>query len=159
MNTMIELRDINEENLLSIIELEVDEDQKDQVAPNSNSIAQGNYTKSAWFKGIFKDGKPVGFIMFDLNTTTNKCDLWRFMIDKRYQGLGYGKIALKKAIEYVKSLNVFREINSSFVLKEGKNAGDFYKNLGFVVTGRLDDCDEIGITYKLEPKSPVANKT
>jgi GNAT superfamily N-acetyltransferase len=81
------------------------------------------------------------------------------MIDKRYQGLGYGKIALKKAIEYVKSLNVFREINSSFVLKEGKNAGDFYKNLGFVVTGRLDDCDEIGITYKLEPKSPVANKT
>ena len=156
---MIELRDINEENLLPIIDLEVEEYQKDQVAPNSISIAEGNYRKSAWFKGIFKDDKPVGFIMFDLNTITKRCDLWRLMIDKHYQGLGYGQIALKMAIEYIQSLSVFIEIKSSFVLKEGKNAGDFYKKLGFVVTGKLDDCDEIGITYKLKPKPRVANKT
>ena len=52
---MINLRDITETNLISIIDLDVGEDQKDQVAPNSVSIAEGNYSKSAWFKGIFND--------------------------------------------------------------------------------------------------------
>ena len=151
MYSEMELRDINEENLLSIIGLKVSEDQMDQVASNSTSIAQGHYRKSAWFKGIFHDGKPVGFIMLDLNTETNQCDLWRLMIDRRYQGLGHGKTALKTAIEYVQSLNTFEKINSSFVPKEGANAGDFYKKLGFVETGDIDDCGEIGITLILKP--------
>ena len=64
MNSEMELRDINEENLLSIIGLKVSEDQMDQVASNSTSIAQGNYRKSAWFKGIFHDGKPVHIITY-----------------------------------------------------------------------------------------------
>ena len=65
---MINLRDITEANLIPIIDLDVGEDQKDQVAPNSISIAQGNYSKSAWFKGIFNDDSPIGFVMLDLIT-------------------------------------------------------------------------------------------
>jgi len=38
---MINLKDITEKNLLSIIYLTPAENQKDQVAPNSVSIAQG----------------------------------------------------------------------------------------------------------------------
>ena len=47
---MINLREITSKNLKSIIDLNVKEDQKDYVALNSVSIAQGHYSKSAWFK-------------------------------------------------------------------------------------------------------------
>ena len=91
---MINLREITKANLISIIDLDVNENQRDQVAPNAVSIAQGHYSNSAWFKGIFNNNLAVGFVMLDLITKKNICFLWRFMIDKKYQGKGYGKIAL-----------------------------------------------------------------
>ena len=63
------------------------------------------------------------------------------------------KQALKTAIEYVQSLDTFEKIDSSFVPKKGANAGDFYKKLGFVETGEIDDCGEIGITLILKPST------
>ena len=66
MKSMINLREITKENLISIIDLNVSEHQRDQVASNAVSIAQGHYSKSAWFKGIFNDDVAVGFVMVDI---------------------------------------------------------------------------------------------
>ena len=151
---MINLRDITKRNLISIIDLDVSEHQKDQVASNAVSIAQGHYSNSAWFKGIFNDDIAVGFVMLDLIIEKNKCFLWRFMIDKKYQGKGYGKIALTQVIDYVKSLNVFDEIKTSYVPSENGAEG-FYKNFGFTESEDiikefvLEDSDEIGMKYSL----------
>ena len=151
---MINLRDITQANLIPIIDLNVGDDQKDQVAPNSVSIAQGHYSKSAWFKGIFNDDVAVGFVMLDLIMEENKCFLWRFMIDKKHQGKGYGKIALTLVIDHVKSLEVFHEIKTSYVPKEN-SAGGFYKNFGFMESEEiikefnLEDSNEIGMGYSL----------
>ena len=112
---MINLREITSKNLKSIIDLNVKEDQKDYVALNSVSIAQGHYSKSAWFKGIFNDDRPVGFVMLDLIEEENKCFLWRFMIDCKYQGKGFGKIALTQVIDFVRSLNLYTYIATSYV--------------------------------------------
>ena len=128
---MINLREITSKNLKSIIDLNVKEDQKDYVALNSVSIAQGHYSKSAWFKGIFYDDRPVGFVMLDLIEEENKCFLWRFMIDREYQGKGFGKIALTQVIDFVRSLNLYTYIATSYVLAEN-GAGGFYKNFGFI---------------------------
>ena len=149
---MINLRDITEKNLKSIIDLNVTEHQKDQVAPNSVSIAQGHYSKSAWFKGIFNDDIAVGFVMLDLIKEENKCFLWRFMIDKKYQGKGFGKIALTQVIDYVKSFKVFKEIKTSYVPADNGAEG-FYKNFGFIESEEiikefgLEDPDEVGLKY------------
>ena len=105
---MINLREITSKNLKSIIDLNVKEDQKDYVALNSVSIAQGHYSKSAWFKGIFNDDRPVGFVMLDLIEEENKCFLWRFMIDRKYQGKGFGKIALTQVIDFVRFFEILR---------------------------------------------------
>ena len=88
---MIILKEITKENLESIIDLDVSEHQKNQVATNSVSIAQGHYSNSAWFRGIFLDNKAIGFVMLDLLQEENQCFLWRFMIDKKYQGKGIWK--------------------------------------------------------------------
>ena len=151
---MINLREITSKNLKSIIDLNVKEDQKDYVALNSVSIAQGHYSKSAWFKGIFNDGRPVGFVMLDLIEEENKCFLWRFMIDREYQGKGFGKIALTQVIDFVRSLNLYTYIATSYVPAEN-GAGGFYKNFGFIESEEItkefgiEDSDEIGMKYTL----------
>ena len=151
---MINFREITEKNLKSIIDLNVKEDQKDQVAPNSVSISQGHYSKSAWFKGIFNDDIPVGFVMLDLIEEEDKCFLWRFMIDCKYQGKGYGKIALTQVIDYVRSLNLYTDIKTSYVPAEN-GAGGFYKNFGFIESEEItkefgiEDSDKIGMKYTL----------
>ena len=151
---MINLREITGKNLKSIIDLNVKEDQKDYVASNSVSIAQGHYAKSAWFKGIFNDDLPVGFVMLDLIEEENKCFLWRFMIDCKYQGKGFGKIALTQVIDYVRSLNLYTDIKTSYVAAKN-GAGGFYKNFGFIESEEItkefgiEDSDEIGMKYTL----------
>ena len=151
---MINLREITSKNLKSIIDLNVKEEQKDYVALNSVSIAQGHYSKSAWFKGIFYDDRPVGFVMLDLIEEENKCFLWRFMIDREYQGKGFGKIALTQVIDFVRSLNLYTYIATSYVPAEN-GAGGFYKNFGFIESEEItkefgiEDSDEIGMKYTL----------
>ena len=53
---------------------------------------------------IYADKKLVGFCMFSFAPKAKDPDdrywLWRFMIDKRYQGRGYGQAALKEIIKY-----------------------------------------------------------
>ena len=148
---MINLREITGKNLKSIIDLNVKEGQKDCVASNSVSIAQGHYAKSAWFKGIFNDDLPVGFVMLDLIKEENKCFLWRFMIDEKHQGKGYGKLALNQVIDWVRSLEAFEEIRTSYV--PTKNSADgFYEKFGFIETGKLEDSNEIGMEYSLLKK-------
>ena len=151
---MINLREITSKNLKSIIDLNVKQDQKDYVALNSVSIAQGHYSKSAWFKGIFYDDRPVGFVMLDLIEEENKCFLWRFMIDREYQGKGFGKIALTQVIDFVRLLNLYTYIATSYVPAEN-SAGGFYKNFGFIESEEItkefgiEDSDEIGMKYTL----------
>ena len=148
---MINLRDITKKNLFSIIDLNVREDQKDQVASNSVSIAQAHYSKSAWFKGIFNNDIAVGFVMLDLIKEENKCFLWRFMIDEKHQGKGYGKLALNQVIDWVRSLEIFEKIRTSYV--PTKNGADgFYEKFGFIETGKLEDSNEIGMEYSLLKK-------
>ena len=145
---MINLRDITKKNLFSIIDLNVKEDQKNQVAANSVSIAQAHYSKSAWFKGIFNNDTAIGFVMLDLIKEENKCFLWRFMIDEKHQGKGYGKLALNQVIDWVRSLEAFEEIRTSYV--PTKNGADgFYEKFGFIETGKLEDSNEIGMEYSL----------
>jgi len=152
---MINLKEITKANLISIIDLDVSEHQKDQVAPNAVSIAQVHYSKSAWFKGIFNDDIAVGFVMLDLKIEKNICFLWRFMIDKNYQGKGYGKIALTQVINYVKSLKMFDKIITSYV-PTNNSAEGFYKDFGFIKSKKvikefdLEDSGEIGMKYLLK---------
>jgi len=90
--------------------------------------------------------------MLGLIKEKNKCFLWRFMIDKKYQGKGYGNMALTPVINYVKSLKVFYNIKTSIV--SGENCAEgFYRNFGFQDAGevikefRLENSDEIGMKY------------
>lgn len=141
---MISLKEITKENLVSIIILSVFDHQKDQVASNSISIAQGHYDETAWFRGIYKDDQPVGFVMLQFDNENRSYGIWRFMIDKNHQGKGYGRASMdliKKVI--LEKVPDITEIHLSYIPKEKGGADEFYTKVGFEDTGIVSGREKV----------------
>ena len=149
---MIALREVNEDNFDKCVSLEVDDSQKNFVAANMKSIAQAwIHYKNARPFAIYNDDEMIGFMMFYVEDGRSgkekECFLWRLMVDKNHQGKGYGKTALKMAIEGFKKTIKITEVKTSLV-PGNDGAGGLYKSLGFVPTGEIDD-GEIVMVLKL----------
>jgi len=149
---MVILKEITEDNFSECIELKVSEDQKAFVASNVYSLAQAwLYPKNARPFAIYNDEIMVGFLMLDIDFhwygDKNTCYLWRLMIDEKHQGKGYGKVAVKSAIEYLKENISPEKLKTSFV--PGNDVVEkLYKSLGFIATGEIDG-DEIVMELNL----------
>jgi len=141
-NTQVTLREITEDTLRPILKLEVAENQKSFVAPNAVSIAQAHFSKNAWFRAIYADETPVGFVMVYIDEEKPEFFLWRYMIGAEHQRKGYGFQALSQVIEFVKTLSNASELFTSYVPGEGC-PGPFYHKLGFEETGEWDEGEAV----------------
>jgi diamine N-acetyltransferase len=112
------------------------------VASNAVSIAQAHFSKHAWFRAIYADDTPVGFVMLHLDENKPDYFLWRFMIDKEHQRRGYGSRAMQEVIAYVRSLPNAKELLVSYVPGEG-NPSPFYERCGFVETGEWEGDEKV----------------
>jgi diamine N-acetyltransferase len=137
-NSSVTLREITEETVVAICKLSdtLSAQQKKMVAPNAQSIAQAHYSKYAWFRAIYADETPVGFIMLYDNPEGSEYFLWRLMIAGPYQGLGYGEKAMGLLIEYVRGRPGVKELLASCEEGEGSPEG-FYAKLGFKRNGKM----------------------
>ena len=116
---MIELKPIKHNNWMECIGLEVHDDQKGFVNPNIFFLAEAYAHSDAnkddaekYYRcipmAIYNDDKMVGFVVL---TFENECDfddtpgyeIYGLMIAKDYQKNGYGKEAVEKAIDYLKT--------------------------------------------------------
>lgn len=136
-NAKITLRRINAKTVRAICTLSVSDSQKNFVAPNAVSIAQAHFSKNAWFRAVYADETPVGFIMLYESPKRGVYYLWRFMIDTKYQGRGYGRKALQLIINHVKKMPHAKSLTLSVVRAEG-GAEEFYKKFGFEFTGKIE---------------------
>jgi len=59
----VTLREVTADNLGVVLALEVLEEQQNFVASNARSIAQAHFHQEAWFRAIYADEVPVGFLM------------------------------------------------------------------------------------------------
>jgi len=141
---MIHFKEITKENLLSILRLKVFDEQKDQVASNAVSIAQGHYDETAWFRGIFNDDEAVGFVMLEFDDKEKEYGVWRFMIDKNHQGKGYGMASMDLIKKVVKEkVPDAQEIYLSYVPKDKGGADGFYIKAGFEDTGKMSGEEKV----------------
>ena len=148
----VKLVEMNMENLVKVCKLSdtLTPEQQKCVAPNVYSVAQAHFAPDhAWFRAIYLDEEPIGFIMVDIKLDDDDIPqeekpsvmLWRFMIAKDYQGKGYGKKALDIVTDkFRKEGNKY--FYTSCVLGE-VSPYQFYLNYGFVDTGEMDDEEEI----------------
>lgn len=134
----VSLREVTKENLLPVLRLKVAPHQERFVAPNSISIAEAHFDPEiAWFRAIYADETPVGFLMLEDRPDRPSYFLWRFMIDQRFQGFGFGARALELLIDHVRTRPGATVLSTSCVPGEG-GPGPFYEKNGFSYTGEKD---------------------
>jgi len=137
-SSVVTLREVDEDNVRAIIRLEVAAHQRSMVATNAVSLAQYAVAPKAWTRAVYADGVPVGYVLLYDDADAPEYFLWRFMIDRRYQGLGFGTRAMSLVIEYVRTRPEASGLLTSYVATPG-GPGPFYHQLGFVDTGEVDD--------------------
>ena len=139
----VTLREITADTVLPVVRLAVKPEQQGFVAPNSISLSQALFSKEAWYRAIYADEVPAGFVMVydeslrDVPPENPQIGVWRFMIDAAFQGKGIGREALGLVIEHARAKRRFRVMELSYVPGEGCPE-PFYLSMGFRHTGRMD---------------------
>ena len=175
-NNKLRLEKVSIDNFIPLIKLKVRKDQENFVASNVGSIAEayvasisGGYPQPF---GIFLEDKPVGFLMIgyypNLEYAKKYADkdeatpyfmnqsylIWRLMIDKKYQGKGYGKQALQLALDYIYTFPVGKA-KYIWLSYEPSNetARNLYRSFGFKEAKKMPKgWDEIPAVLKIKNK-------
>lgn len=157
---MLRLEKVNGKNIWELLKLYVSEEQKSFVAGNDISIIEAYAVTTengyAFPFGIYEDATPVGFLMIGFDTNDywdddppiakGNYNLWRLMIDQNHQKKGYGKEAVRLALEFIKTFPC-GEAEYCWLSYEPENeiASRLYRSLGFVETGEMDGEELIAI--------------
>lgn len=147
----LKLVEVNEENWIDFAGLSVDESQKHFLASNIGIMARGYIFRSSSAKviGIVNDGKAVGLALVrDMDEEPACYDLQQFMIDKDYQGNGYGTQALKMILANLEKEHKYDCVEVC-VKKDASVALHVYETAGFSDTGYIDDDnpDSLNLMY------------
>lgn len=150
-NARVSLREVTATTVRAVCNLKVKPEQERFVAPNSISIAEAHFNPKAWFRAIYADETPVGFVMLLDDQEVPRYYVWRYMMDGEYQGHGFGRQAMEQVIEYVRTRPAATRLELSYVPGEG-SPRDFYAKLGFQDTGEAHGGENV-MRLDLEPHS------
>lgn len=120
------------------VNLSVADDQADFVSTNLDSIALSRFRPEWIPTGIFAGSRMVGFALY--GPVPDAPDHWhitRFMIDKHYQGKGYGKAALRLILDDIRARATNLSMLDLSVAPENAAAIHVYESLGFVKTDKI----------------------
>jgi len=141
---LVSLREITADTVRPIIALAVAADQQRFVASNAISLAEALFHEEAWYRAIYAGETPAGFVMLYDESLRGapppapEVGLWRFMVDRRFQGRGIGAAALGQVVAHVRAKGVFSSLTTSYVPGPGCPE-QFYLQAGFRHTGKLDE--------------------
>ena len=147
---VITLEKITYKNYVKVLfGLNVNRKQKEFVASNMCSLAEAYVALTNGYPpypfAICRNGKPVGFLMIGCGASEeereegdpdfifdNYC-IWRLMIDKRYQGRGYGRKAMELALEFIRTWPSGKKKYCWLSYEpENETAKKLYASFGFV---------------------------
>ena len=96
MSKELKLRKIDESNFIECFNLSLGEGQDRFVSHPIRSLAQAYvyYNQCTPF-GIYSNDTIVGYVMVIYDYDEETYNIWHMMIDEKYQGKGYGSIAIK----------------------------------------------------------------
>ena len=157
---MLKLKEINRNNIGEILKLEVFDNQKSFVATNNSSIIEAyiaiTENNHVFTFGIYKDEIPIGFLMigYDVNSDDESVpmiakgnyNIWRLMVDKKFQGKGFGKKAIDLALEFISTFPCGTAKYCWLSYESDNNvARQLYKSVGFVETDEKDGEEIVAI--------------
>ena len=172
----IHLEKVTWDNYVKVLKLRVKKEQEDFVASNRTSLVHAFLSLSSGDPvhafAIMNGKTTVGFmqIMYSndwtayeredwLNSEEYKTHegqpyyyIWRFMVDKRFQGRGYGKEAFRQTLDFIKT---FPDGKADYILlsyeQNNENAKKLYASFGFeeAFVEFLHDDDETTAMLKI----------
>ena len=164
----IRLEKVNTKNFDDLIDLSPDEEGKEYVASNIYSLAEAyaNLSEGRYAQpfGIYDGDTPVGFLMIGYDIVEEEDDpkeqyyieksylIWRFMIDRKFMHKGYGKAAMKLALDYIRTFPC-GPTEYCWLSYEPHNtrAKELYRSFGFVEEPQMPEgWDEIPAVLKLK---------
>jgi diamine N-acetyltransferase len=136
----IRLKDIDAANWQEALGLELNPGQEHFVASNVYSLAEA-YVKPdlpAYRPLAVYDGEQlVGFAMYACDPrSAERHYVQRLMIDRRFQGRGYGRAAMVELLRLIRENENCEEITLT-VDPDNANARRLYLSLGFEDTGQM----------------------
>ncbi len=147
----IYLKKIGEDNFLEAFHLQLGFEQERFVSNPIRSLAQAYvyYNQCIPF-GIYVDAAMVGYMMVIYDFDLEEYNIWHMMIDAKFQNRGYGKKALERCLEFIKtkpygpSNRVVLTCNT-----DNKIGMQLYESFGFKPTGNEDEDEiELGLTIQ-----------
>lgn len=144
----ITIKNIDDSNWAECIQLEVTETQKTFIPSNLYSMEESKSEKRMKILGIYKEDIMVGFASYILDEEGDM-NLYKLMIDKHYQGNGYGKKALRILMDIMKNITEKKEIWLS-LHPDNMVSIKLYSGYGFnqEITG-LESENEIFFKYNI----------
>ena len=142
MNTLT-LKRIDKTNYIDAFRLELADGQEIFVSHPIRSLAQAYvYYHQCTPFGIYAGETMVGYVMVIYDCSTGEYNLWHLMIDRRYQGMGHGKQAVRLCLDYIRQ-EPFGPGNTVLLTchEENTAAVSLYKSLGFQETGNRDEAE------------------
>lgn len=132
---MISLKLIDESNWEDCIELNPKQEQEVFIASNLYSIAESKFFPNLEIKAIYYEEKMIGFAMYGLDSDDGNYWIYRFMIDERFQGRGYGKSAMKLVIQDIESREDRTDVIWLGYHVNNEQGRKLYASLGFQEAG------------------------
>lgn len=130
----IHLEEVTRNNYWAVCCLEVGADQQSFVAPNAYSLAQSAYDGNEYPFAIYNTEELIGFGMIGTDPKDDSTWILRFMIDRQFQHMGYGREAFRLLLKAARSQSGGAPI---FLSAEPDNhvARKLYRSFGFEDTG------------------------
>ncbi|MGB9365209.1 MAG: GNAT family N-acetyltransferase [Xanthobacteraceae bacterium] len=137
----VRLDTVTARNWRAVARLKLAPEQKDLVASNLYSIAQSKFDPNAHPRAVYAGKEIVGFLMYDVWETkekTREAAIYRFMIDRKHQGRGYGRAALERALDEIRATPGVKRVSIGY-MPDNAVAKAFYASFGFVEVGTDED--------------------
>lgn len=148
---MTHLRKITEENFVNAFNLKLAPEQERFVSHPIRSLAQAYvYRQQCQPFGIYEEDTMVGYVMVIYDYDVPEYDIWHMMIDASKQSRGYGKAALDRVLDYIKTKPFGPSDRVALTCnRDNAVALHLYKSRGFAETGAVCD-EEIELSCKIQ---------
>jgi len=145
----IKLKEVTIENFRDVTKIQIEKDQERYVPSSCFLIAESKFHPNHQARAIYFEDTVVGLVLFQTGEgdfEPHECGIFGFMIDKRYQNKGIGKVALQLLLKEIEAIGQFTWIELSCD-PENEQANSVYRKNGMLPTHWKDNGD---IVFSIE---------
>jgi diamine N-acetyltransferase len=153
--SVVSLREIGDGNRDDVLALRVTPVQARFVSSVAESLREAEETPEGkpWYRAVYADDQPVGFVMLSWNVTPEPPRiigpwfLWKLLLDAPHQRRGYGRDAVRLVADVVRANGAAELLTSCLPGDDGPEL--FYRHIGFNPTGDFDEKGEVILALRL----------